>query len=117
VTAHAHPPLPSAVVRGSLADGLTVCLGLLARDPARFEPAAVAWHRRWCAELPGIGFAESRAALTALEGLNTSDPVAAARALRASCRRDGLEDVEEVVDAWLERRARDQESVSAAAVG
>jgi hypothetical protein len=116
VTVHVHPPLPSAVVRGSLADGLTVCLGLLARDPARFEPAAVVWHRRWCAELPGIGFAESRAALTALEGLNGPDPAAAARALRAACRREGLEDVEEVVDAWLERRPWSQEPASPAAV-
>jgi hypothetical protein len=116
VTVHAHPPLPSAVVRGSLADGLTVCLGLLARDPARFEPAAVVWHRRWCAELPGIGFAESRAVLTALEGLNGPDPVAAARALGAACGREELEDVKEVVDAWLERRARNQDPASPAAV-
>jgi hypothetical protein len=116
VTASAHQPLPSAVVRGSLADGLTVCLSLLARDPARFEPAAVAWHRRWCAELPGIGFAESRAALTALEGLNGPDPATAARGLSAACRRDGLENVGEVVDAWLERRLRNQEEAGPAAV-
>jgi hypothetical protein len=71
-------PLPSAVVRGSLRDGLLVCLGLLASDPARFEPAAVAWHSRWCAELPGIGFAESRAALSSLEALAGPHPAAAA---------------------------------------
>jgi hypothetical protein len=81
------PPAPSAVVRGSLADGLTVCLSLLASDPARFEPAAVAWHRCWCAALPGIGFAESRAALSALEGLRGPDLAGAAR--RPCARRAG----------------------------
>lgn len=117
MTAHVrpHPPLPGAVVRGSLADGLMVCLGLLARDPARFEPAAVAWHRRWCAELPGIGFAESRAALAALEALSGPDPTEAGRALRSACA--GLEGVEEVLDVWLERRSRNQEPARPAAVG
>ena len=98
--------LPSAVVRGSLDDGLKVCLGLLASDPDRFEPAAVAWHTRWCAELSGIGFAESRAALSALEALAGADPAAAGRALHAACRRHGLDEVGTVLDAWLERRSR-----------
>ena len=103
-TATLHP-LPSAVVRGSLRDGLLVCLGLLATDPERFERAAVVWHRRWCAEQPGLGFAESRAALSALEALPGPDPEAAAAALRSACpQTDG---VEEVLDAWLEGRARD----------
>jgi hypothetical protein len=96
--------LPSAVVRGSLEDGLMVCLGLLVRDPDRFEPAAVAWHGRWCAELPGIGFAEARAALSALEALSGADPSAAGEALRAACRRRGLDGVATVLEAWLERR-------------
>ena len=94
-------PLPSAVVRGSLRDGLLVCLGLLATDPERFEQAAVVWHRRWCAEQPGLGFADSRAALSALEALTGPDPEAAAAALRAVCpQTDG---VEEVLEAWLDR--------------
>jgi hypothetical protein len=98
-------PVPSAVIRGSLRDGLLVCLGLLATDPERFERAAVVWHRRWCAEQPGIGFAESRAALSALEALPGSDPAAAAAALRSACPR--TEGVEEVLNAWLERDSRD----------
>lgn len=97
--------LPHAVVRGSLDDGLKVCLALLASEPDRFEPAAVAWHRRWCAELSGIGFAESRAALAALEGLIGPHPTAAGRALRAVCLRHGLDEVVTVLDAWLQRRA------------
>ena len=109
MTTHARTPtrrpLPTAVVRGSLRDGLLVCLGLLATDPERFEQAAVVWHRRWCAEQPELGFAESRAALSALEALDGPDPEAAAAALRAVCpQTDG---VDEVLDAWLERRARD----------
>lgn len=98
-------PLPSAVVRGSLRDGLLVCLGLLATDPERFERAAVVWHRRWCAERSRLGFTESRAALSALEALSGSDPEAAAEALRSVCLE--TEGVGEVLDAWLERRTRD----------
>jgi hypothetical protein len=97
-------PVPSAVLRGSLRDGLLVCLGLLATDPERFERAAVVWHRRWCAEQPGIGFAESRAVLSALEELSCSDPEAAAADLLAAC--PETEGVKEVLDGWLERRSR-----------
>jgi hypothetical protein len=98
--------LPSAVVRGSLRDGLLVCLGLLERDSARYEAAAVAWHARWCEELPGVGFAESRGALAALEALAGPDPVAASRNLCAACEHDGLEELAQVIDAWLERHPR-----------
>lgn len=96
--------LPTAVVHGCLEDGLKVCLGLLASDRARFVPAAVAWHARWCAWAPGIDFAESRAALSALEALLGEDPAAAARRLRASCQRQGFEEVTGVLDAWLRDR-------------
>jgi hypothetical protein len=99
-----HCPVPSAVLRGSLRDGLLVCLGLLAKDPERFERAAVVWHRRWCAERPGIGFAESRAVLSALEALSSSDPEAAAADLLAAC--PETQGVEEVLDGWLEQRSR-----------
>lgn len=96
--------LPSAVVHGCLDDGLMVCLGLLAGDPERFAPAAVAWHARLCAWVPGIGFGESRAALAALEAVAGPDPAAAARALSAICDRHGLDQVATALDAWLERR-------------
>ena len=99
-----RPPVPSAVLRGSLRDGLLVCLGLLATNPERFERAAVVWHRRWCAQQPEVGFAESRAVLSALEALSCSDPVAAAADLLAACpETDG---VQEVLDGWLEREQR-----------
>ena len=103
-------PLPSAVVHGSLEDGLTVCLALLTREPDRFEPAAVVWHRRWCAQVSGIGFVESRAALSALEALTGPDPAAAGRALRAACLRHGLDEVASVIDAWLDRGSRSEQA-------
>jgi hypothetical protein len=91
--------VPSAVARGSLCDGLVMCLALLRSDPERFERAAAVWHSRWCAQTPGVGFAESRAVLDALESLAAVDPATAARALRSACH--GTEGVDEVIDAWL----------------
>jgi hypothetical protein len=105
--------LPSAVVRGSLRDGLLVCLSLLERDPERYEAAAVAWHARWCRELPGVGFAESLAALAALEALAGPDPLAASRSLCAACEHDGLEEPAQVIDAWLARRSLSLASMQA----
>jgi hypothetical protein len=100
----ARQPVPSAVLRGSLHDGLLVCLGLLATDPERFERAAVVWHRRWCEEQPEVGFAESRAVLSALEAMSYSEPEAAAADLLAAC--PETEGVKEVLDGWLERASR-----------
>ena len=95
-------PLPSAVVRGSLEHGLLVCLGLLSRDPDCFERAAVAWHARWCEQVPGARIAESRAVLSALEALRGVDPSAGARALRDQCRQHELQNLTTVLDHWLE---------------
>jgi hypothetical protein len=95
-------PVPSAVTRGSLCDGLVMCLALLRSDPERFEHAAAVWHSRWSALTPGVGFAESRAVLDALESLASVDPVAAARALRSACR--DTEGIDEAIDAWLAKR-------------
>lgn len=102
----ARDRLPTAVLHGCLEDGLMVCLSLLARDPERFAPAAVAWHSRWCARLCGIDLEESHAALCALEGLAGPDPAAAARALCATCRRHELDEVAAVLEGWLDRDPR-----------
>ena len=98
--------LPSAVVHGSLDDGMKVCLGLLARDPDLFELAAVAWHARWCAHLHDVAFADSHAALCALEALAGPEPSAGARALSATCCDCGLDEVAAVLREWLECRSR-----------
>ena len=95
-------PLPSAIVRGSLEHGLLVCLGLLNRDPDCFEPAAVAWHARWCEQVRDVRITESRAVLSALEALGGGDPSAGARALREQCRQRDLQDLTTVLDHWLE---------------
>jgi hypothetical protein len=97
-------PVPSAVARGSLCDGLVMCLALVGSDPERFERAAAVWHSRWCAQTPGVGFAESRAVLEALESLAGLDPALAAEALRSAC--GDTEGVDEVIDRWLAKRAQ-----------
>jgi hypothetical protein len=98
-------PLPSAVVRGSLAHGLLACLGLLDHDRDCFESAAVAWHARWCEAVPGAQIAESRAVLSALEALRGDDPPAGARALRDQCLQHQLQGLAAVLDHWLEHRS------------
>jgi hypothetical protein len=99
-------PLPSAVVRGSRENGLLVCLGFLNHDRDCFEPAAVAWHARWCEKVPGARIAESRAVLAALKALGGADPSAGARALRGLCRAHQLQDLVTVLDHWLERQGQ-----------
>jgi hypothetical protein len=98
-------PLPSAVVRGSLEHGLLVCLGLLNHDRDCFEPAAVAWHARWCETVPGARIPESRAVLSALEALGGADPSAGARALRGLCQQHQLQGLTAVLDHWLDGRS------------
>ena len=95
--------LPSAILRGSLDAGLLVGLGLLRREPERFEAAAVAWHARLCEALPGVEIDESRAALAALKAFEGSDPSRGALDLRAFCQRHGLDELTAVIDAWLAR--------------
>jgi hypothetical protein len=97
-------PLPSAVLRGSLEHGMLVCLGLLRRNPDCFDAAAAAWHARWCELQPGLGLRGSRAALAALEMMASgSEQRAGAQLLSRLCRRNGLDDVAAVLDAWLEK--------------
>jgi hypothetical protein len=96
---------PSAVTGGSLEDGLLVTLGLLARDPERFEAAALAWHSRLCSSSPGLCFADAEGALESLAALSGSEPAAAAERLAGVCRQCGLDRVAATLDDWVERRA------------
>jgi hypothetical protein len=96
-------PLPSAVLRGSLEHGMLVCLGLLERDRDCFDPAAAAWHARWCAFQPGLGLRDSHAALAALEMMSGRERRRGARRLSSLCRANGLDDVAAVLDAWIEK--------------
>lgn len=85
---------------------MLVCLGLLERDPARFDSAAAAWHARWCAFQPGLGLADSRAALAALEMMSGRERRRGARLLSRLCRTNGLDDVAAVLDACIENPSR-----------
>jgi hypothetical protein len=58
----------------SLADALALLLVIAARDPARFEPAAIRWHARFELETHGVGFAESALLLGAIAALRDPAP-------------------------------------------
>jgi len=82
------------------------CLGLLKRNPGCFEPAAAAWHARWCEFQPGIGLEDSHAALAALEMMSGPEGRRGARRLSNLCRTEGLDEVAAVLEAWIEEPSR-----------
>src|SRR5436190_7443002 len=88
-----HAPLPEA---------LAICLDMV--GSGRYERAAISWHTRFCAYAPDLTFSDAKAALTALAAFPDSTHAAAARQLAALSRRYGLDEVAEVVDAWLAER-------------
>jgi hypothetical protein len=85
---------------------MLVCLGLLKRDPDCFDPAAAAWHARWCEFQPGLRIRDSHAALAALEMMSGGERRRGARRLSSLCRTNGLDDVAAVLDAWIEKRSQ-----------
>jgi hypothetical protein len=58
-----------------LADALSLLLVIAAKEPARFEQAAVRWHGRFEVETRGLGFAEAQILLGALASLRDPVPV------------------------------------------
>jgi hypothetical protein len=58
-----------------LADALSLLLVIAAKEPARFEQAAIRWHGRFEVETRGVGFAESQLLLGALAALREPVPV------------------------------------------
>jgi len=70
-------------------------------DSARFDSGAVAWQARLAGHAPRLSLAEAADTLDALCELGGCNPELGAYALRALCRRHGLEDVARVLDAWL----------------
>lgn len=87
--------------RAPLPEALAICLDLLEHDTARFEPAAVSWHGRFCVHAPRITIVEARSALAALDDLRGADRDAAARRLRALSLRHDLDEVAETLARWL----------------
>jgi hypothetical protein len=69
--------------RLSLRDALSLVVLFAAKDPPRFERAALRWHARFEQEVPGVGLTESSLALAALVALRTSRHDAALRTLLA----------------------------------
>ena len=82
----------------SLPDALEIVL--LVDEPGRFRRAALRWHARYCAEVPGVGFEEAQAVLACLAGLAGRRPKAAASALAQLVHRRGLERASEALIRW-----------------
>ena len=92
--------------RVSLADELATCLDMLDEDPERFERAATSWHARWCSDIADLTLVDAHTALTALESLAGPNGTDAARVLRYLCARHGQRGTSEVLERWIEHRAR-----------
>jgi hypothetical protein len=107
---HVIAPFSSATgpvrPRVSLADELATCLDMLEEDPERFEQAATSWHARWCSVIADLTLADAHTALTALEALAGPNGTDAARVLRYLCARHGQRGTSEVLERWIEHRAR-----------
>ena len=84
-------PTRSVRPRVSLADELATCLDMLDEDPERFERAATSWHARWCSDIADLTLVDAHTALTALRYL---------------CARHGQRGTSEVLERWIEHRAR-----------
>ena len=98
--------LTGSVPRISLADELATCLDMLEQDPERFERAATSWHARWCSDIADLTLVDAHTALTALESLAGPNGTDAARVLRYLCGRHGQRGTSEVLERWIEHRAR-----------
>src|SRR3954452_3385772 len=72
-----------------LADALSICLLMSARDDDRFERAAVRWLARVALERPAVGLGDLRDGLIAFEAM-PYNPEAARSSLAALCERLGL---------------------------
>jgi hypothetical protein len=92
--------------RVSLADELATCLDMLDEDPERFERPATSWHARWCSDIADLTLVDAHTALTALESLAGPNGTDAARVLRYLCSRQGQRGTSEVLERWIEHRAR-----------
>jgi hypothetical protein len=58
----------------NLPDALSLLLVIAAKDPTRFERAAIRWHGRFETETRGVGFAEAQVLLGALAALRDPAP-------------------------------------------
>jgi hypothetical protein len=64
-----------------------------AKDPARFEAAAIRWHDRFEVEMRGVGFAESAILLARSPPSATRHRNSASRTSRASAERFRVQSV------------------------
>jgi hypothetical protein len=83
-----------------LVEALELLLLLHAKEPARFEKAALRWHGRYCREASGVGLVEAQAMLACLAALNGPRPKPAARALAELLDRRGYERAGEALIRW-----------------
>ena len=85
-----------------LADALELCLLLLAREPGRFDRAALRWHARYCRAVAGVTLDEAQAVLALLAALRGSRAASAANALAEIFDRRALGQASEALIRWGE---------------
>ena len=86
-----------------LEDGLAICLAFLDLEPETYPRAASRWVARLGLER-GLGLAESQLVLAALAALEGPAVHAGAEALIALGARHGLDRIDTLLGAWLDRK-------------
>ena len=87
-----------------LEDALAICLVLLDREPETYPRAGARWASRFAIERR-LTLTDTQLALSALATLPGESPRAGAEALIELADRYRLQRVDELLSAWLERRA------------
>jgi hypothetical protein len=87
-----------------LEDALAICLALLDREPETFPRAAAKWASRFTIERR-LTLTDAQLALSALAALPSDSARAGAEALIELADRYRLQRVDELLTAWVERRA------------
>jgi hypothetical protein len=90
----------------SLADALDLLLLIAAKEPARFQRAAVRWHGRFELEVRGLEIADAQLLLGALAGLREPVPRVSLETIALVAARFGIDSVARSARRRLDRSGR-----------